>query len=35
METSLYKSTKSYFEKLGGKVEEGINYKPYTGQICH
>ena len=30
----LYKSTKSEFEKLGGKVEEGINYKPYTGKFA-
>src|SRR5919112_1270360 len=30
----LYKSTKSHFEKLGGKVEEGINYKPYTGKFA-
>ena len=30
----LYKSTTYYFEKLGGKVEEGINYKPYTGKFA-
>jgi ABC-type branched-subunit amino acid transport system substrate-binding protein len=30
----LYKSTKSNFEKLGGEVEEGINYKPYTGKFA-
>jgi branched-chain amino acid transport system substrate-binding protein len=30
----LYKSTKSYFEKLGGKVEEGITYKPHTGKFA-
>ena len=30
----LYKSTTSYFEKLGGEVEEGINYKPYTGKFA-
>ena len=30
----LYKSTKSNFEKLGGKVEEGINYHPYTGKFA-
>jgi ABC-type branched-subunit amino acid transport system substrate-binding protein len=30
----LYKSTKSYFEKLGGEVEEGINYKPHTGKFA-
>jgi ABC-type branched-subunit amino acid transport system substrate-binding protein len=29
----LYKSTKSHFEKLGGKVE-GINYKPHTGKFA-
>ena len=32
--SDLYKSTKSYFEKLGGEVEEGINYKPYTGKFA-
>ncbi len=30
----LYKSTKSHFEKLGGEVEEGINYKPHTGKFA-
>jgi ABC-type branched-subunit amino acid transport system substrate-binding protein len=30
----LYKSTKSHFEKLGGEVEEGVNYKPYTGKFA-
>jgi branched-chain amino acid transport system substrate-binding protein len=30
----LYNSTKSNFEKLGGKVEEGINYQPYTGKFA-
>ena len=30
----LYKSTKSNFEKLGGEVEEGVNYKPYTGKFA-
>ena len=30
----LYKSTKSHFEKLGGRVEEGINYKPHTGKFA-
>ncbi|HKO40386.1 MAG TPA: ABC transporter substrate-binding protein [Nitrososphaeraceae archaeon] len=30
----LYKSTKNYFEKLGGKIEEGINYKPHTGKFA-
>jgi ABC-type branched-subunit amino acid transport system substrate-binding protein len=30
----LYKSTKSYFEKLGGEVAEGINYKPHTGKFA-
>ena len=32
--SDLYKSTTSYFEKLGGDVEEGINYKPYTGKFA-
>jgi ABC-type branched-subunit amino acid transport system substrate-binding protein len=32
--SDLYKSTTSYFEKLGGEVEEGINYKPYTGKFA-
>ena len=31
----LYNSTKSNFEKLGGKVEEGINYHPFYRKICH
>ncbi len=30
----LYKSTKNYFEKIGGKMEEGINYKPHTGKFA-
>jgi branched-chain amino acid transport system substrate-binding protein len=30
----LYKSTKYQFEKLGGKMEEGINYKPHTGKFA-
>ena len=30
----LYKATKSDFEKLGGKVEEGVNYKPHTGNFA-
>src|SRR5215208_3740946 len=30
----LYKSTKLYFEKLGGEVEEGINYKPHIGKFA-
>ena len=30
----LYKSTKYQFEKLGGKIEEGINYKPHTGKFA-
>jgi ABC-type branched-subunit amino acid transport system substrate-binding protein len=30
----LYKSTKSNFERLGGKVEEGIKYQPYTGKFA-
>ena len=32
--SDLYKSTTSYFEKLGGEVEEGINYKPHTGKFA-
>jgi len=30
----LYKSTKYQFENLGGKIEEGINYKPHTGKFA-
>ncbi|MGH9974987.1 MAG: ABC transporter substrate-binding protein, partial [Nitrososphaeraceae archaeon] len=30
----LYNSTKSNFEKLGGKVEEGISYQPHTGKFA-
>ena len=30
----LYKATKSEFEKLGGKVEEGVNYQPHTGNFA-
>ncbi len=30
----LYKSTKYHFEKLGGKIVEGINYKPHTGKFA-
>jgi ABC-type branched-subunit amino acid transport system substrate-binding protein len=30
----LYNSTKTNFEKLGGKVEEGVNYHPYTGKFA-
>ncbi len=30
----LYKATKSEFEKLGGKVEAGVNYKPHTGNFA-
>jgi len=32
--SDLYKSTTSYFEKLGGEVEEGINYKPHSGKFA-
>jgi ABC-type branched-subunit amino acid transport system substrate-binding protein len=32
--SELYKSTKSHFEKLGGKVEGGVNYKPHTGNFA-
>jgi branched-chain amino acid transport system substrate-binding protein len=31
---ALYNATKYYFEKLGGKVEEGINYSPPTGKFA-
>lgn len=31
---ALYNSTKSNFEKLGGRVEEGINYQPHTGKFA-
>ncbi|MDN5845988.1 MAG: penicillin-binding protein activator [Candidatus Nitrosocosmicus sp.] len=30
----LVNATKSYFEKLGGKTEEGVNYKPHTGKFA-
>jgi ABC-type branched-subunit amino acid transport system substrate-binding protein len=30
----LYNSTKSNFEKLGGKVEKGVNYQPHTGKFA-
>jgi branched-chain amino acid transport system substrate-binding protein len=30
----LANATKNYFEKLGGKVEEGVNYKPHTGKFA-
>ncbi|MGH9981311.1 MAG: ABC transporter substrate-binding protein [Nitrososphaeraceae archaeon] len=30
----LYKSTKYQFEKLDGKMEKGINYKPHTGKFA-
>ena len=30
----LYNATTYHFEKLGGKVEEGINYKPHTGKFA-
>jgi branched-chain amino acid transport system substrate-binding protein len=30
----LYKSTTYHFEKLGGRVEEGVNYKPHTGKFA-
>jgi ABC-type branched-subunit amino acid transport system substrate-binding protein len=30
----LYEATKSEFEKLGGKVEPGVNYKPHTGNFA-
>jgi ABC-type branched-subunit amino acid transport system substrate-binding protein len=30
----LANATKYYFEKLGGKVEEGVNYEPHTGKFA-
>lgn len=30
----LANATKHYFEKLGGKVEEGVSYKPHTGKFA-
>ena len=30
----LYKATAYHFAKLGGKVEEGIKYKPHTGKFA-
>ncbi len=30
----LYNSTKAYFIKLGGKVEDGITYAPHTGRFA-
>jgi ABC-type branched-subunit amino acid transport system substrate-binding protein len=30
----LANATKTYFEKLGGKAEEGVNYKPHTGKFA-
>lgn len=30
----LYNATKSNFERLGGKVEEGVSYKPHTGKFA-
>ena len=30
----LYEATKSEFEKLGGKVEVGVEYKPHTGNFA-
>ncbi len=30
----LANATKYYFEKLGGKAEEGVNYKPHTGKFA-
>ncbi|WP_148686577.1 ABC transporter substrate-binding protein [Candidatus Nitrosocosmicus hydrocola] len=31
---ALANATKYYFEKLGGKVEEGVNYLPHTGKFA-
>jgi ABC-type branched-subunit amino acid transport system substrate-binding protein len=30
----LANATKYYFEKLGGKVEEGVNYEPHIGKFA-
>ena len=30
----LANATKHYFEKLGGKIEEGVSYKPHTGKFA-
>jgi hypothetical protein len=30
----LANATKTYFEKLGGKAEEGVNYQPHTGKFA-
>lgn len=30
----LANATKYYFEKLGGKVEEGVSYEPHTGKFA-
>ena len=30
----LANATKHYFEKLGGRVEEGVSYKPHTGKFA-
>ena len=34
MEVKVRRLTKSHFEKLGGKVEAGVNYKPHTGNFA-
>ena len=34
LETNQIQFIKSNFEKLGGKVEEGISYQPYTGKFA-
>lgn len=31
---ALANATKHYFEKLGGKVEDGVNYMPHTGKFA-
>ncbi|HKR74534.1 MAG TPA: penicillin-binding protein activator [Candidatus Nitrosocosmicus sp.] len=31
---ALANATKQYFEKLGGKVEDGVNYLPHTGKFA-
>ena len=30
----LANATKHYFEKLGGRIEEGVSYKPHTGKFA-
>lgn len=32
--SGLFNATKDNFERLGGKVEDGVNYKPHTGKFA-